>query len=208
MVIINAVVALIFQILGKFQMKHTTIQQALSSFQYIINLEYFNMCIIILMQSFDPTGTAAWLMGKNPQNAVVYGGFTSQWYLSIGKKLCFQIFMTSVISNTKEVKQLYGVMSSRFTDRGYKLNIKKDLEDEDDDEPNSKKETQEELEELYTGEVFKGGKAYSRMMSILIVCLTYSSGMPILYFVGFCYFLITFIVNKTMLFMYYQKKDQ
>ena len=46
--------------------------------------------------------------------------------------------MTSVISNTNEVKQLYGVMSSRFTDRGYKLNIKKDLEDEDDDEPNSK----------------------------------------------------------------------
>jgi len=36
-------------------------------------------------------------------------------------------------------------------DRGYKFDIKKDLEDEDDDEPNSRATTQEELEELYTG---------------------------------------------------------
>lgn len=115
--------------------------------------------------------------------------------------------MTSVISNFNEVKQLYEVMTSRFSDRGYKFNIKKDLEDEDDDEPNSKQETQEELEELYTGEVFKGGKAYSRMMSILTVCLTYSSGMPIIYFVGFMYFSITFLVNKTMLFKFYQKTN-
>jgi len=42
----------------------------------------------------------------------------------------------------------------RFKDRGFKLAIKKDLEDSDDDEPNSKKETQEELEELYKGGEF------------------------------------------------------
>ena len=45
------------------------------------------------------------------------------------------------------------------------------------------------------------------MMSILTVCLTYSSGMPIIYFVGFMYFSITFLVNKTMLFKFYQKTN-
>ena len=52
-----------------------------------------------------------------------------------------------------------------------------------------------------------GEQAYSRMISILMVSLTYSSGMPIMYFVGFCYFYITFLVNKTMLFKYYQKTN-
>ena len=63
------------------------------------------------------------------------------------------------------------------------------------------------MEELYTGALFSGENAYSRMMSILMVCLTYSSGMPIIYFVGFCYFYVTFLVNKTMLMKYYQKTN-
>ena len=44
-------------------------------------------------------------------------------------------------------------------------------------------------------------------MSILMVTLTYSSGMPVIYFVGFCYFFITFLVNKIMLMKYYQKTN-
>ena len=57
------------------------------------------------------------------------------------------------------------------------------------------------------GEGFKGEKNYSRMMSILMVCLTYSSGMPIVYFVGFIYFAMTYVVSKTMLFKYYFKTN-
>lgn len=45
------------------------------------------------------------------------------------------------------------------------------------------------------------------MISIMMVCLTFSSGMPIMYFVGFMYFSITFIVNKLMLIKYYQKTN-
>ena len=138
MIILNALIARVFQILGKFQMKHTTIEQALSSFKYIINLEYFNMCIIILLESFDPTGIANYILGQDPKTATVYEGFNSAWYLSIGKKLCFSIFMTAIISNINELKELVQVSTARFNDRGFKLNIKKDLEDEDDDEPNSK----------------------------------------------------------------------
>lgn len=57
------------------------------------------------------------------------------------------------------------------------------------------------------GEGFKGEKNYSRMMSILMVSLTYSSGMPIVYFVGFIYFALTYVVSKTMLFKYYFKTN-
>ena len=43
------------------------------------------------------------------------------------------------------------------------------------------------------------------MMSTLMVLLTYSSGMPVLYFVGTVFFFMTYYVNKIVLFKYYQK---
>ena len=43
------------------------------------------------------------------------------------------------------------------------------------------------------------------MMSTLLVILTFSSGMPILYVIGFIFFFTTFVTNKLALFKYYQK---
>jgi len=58
---------------------------------------------------------------------------------------------------------------------------------------------------LYKGGEFKGEKNFSRMISTLAVCLMYSSGMPVLYIVGFMFFTLTYFVNKLMLFSFYQK---
>jgi hypothetical protein len=93
----------------------------------------------------------------------------------------------------------------RLKDRGFKPNLKKDLEDEDDDEPNSKINIQKDLNELYTGECFEGAGTFSRIMSTLLVLLSYSSGMPVLYIIGAVFFLFTYQVNKIVLYKYYQK---
>ena len=77
-------------------------------------------------------------MGQDPQTAIVYDGFNTEWYVEIGTKLCFSIFMSSVLSNLSEVKLIVEVFLTRFLDRGKKLNIKKDLEDDGDDEVNTK----------------------------------------------------------------------
>jgi hypothetical protein len=74
------------------------------------------------------------------------------------------------------------------------------LEDEDDDEVNTKIIVQEEVEALYTGGQFAGEKTFSRMMSTLLVITTYASGMPILYLVGAFFFCATYIVNKVVIF--------
>jgi hypothetical protein len=85
------------------------------------------------------------------------------------------------------------------------MSIKKDLEDEEDDAPNTQQVTQKYLEDLYMGTEFSGEKQFSRMMSILLVCMSYSSGMPILYLGAFFYFSATYLVNKVLLFQYYKK---
>lgn len=83
--------------------------------------------------------------------------------------------------------------------------MKKDIEDEYDDEVNTKKKAQEDLEALYTGGQFAGGKSFSRMMSTLLVIVCYSSGLPVLYIMGFIFFTTTFLVNKMMIIKFFQK---
>ena len=83
--------------------------------------------------------------------------------------------------------------------------MKKDLEDEDDDEPNTKIKVQNDLNALYTGGVFNGSGVFSRVMSTLMVLLSYSSGMPVLYIIGAIFFLFTYFVNKLVLYKHYQK---
>ena len=88
----------------------------------------------------------------------------------------------------------------RFKDRTYKFNIKKNDEDSDDDDINTKLKSQEDVNDLYLGDEFEGEKSFSRMMSTLLVCLSFSAGMPVLYAVAFVFFTITFVINKVLLF--------
>ena len=118
---------------------HTSIQEKLASFKYIILLEYFNMGIVFLIESFDPSGFTQIILGETTAtHKQEFTGFESGWYMVIGLKLCFTIWMSSIVTNTKEVKRISQVFVNRFKDRGYKFNIKKDPEDSDDDEVNTK----------------------------------------------------------------------
>ena len=96
---------------------------------------------------------------------------------------------------------------AQLKDRGFKDNLKKYPDDEDDDEPNTKILTQQDLTLLYEGEDFECEKTLSRMMSTAFVVLIYSSGMPILYLIGFVFFTVTFLVNKVLLIKYYKRTD-
>lgn len=44
---------------------HTTIQEKLASFKYIILLEYFNMGIVFLIEGFDPSGFTQIILGED-----------------------------------------------------------------------------------------------------------------------------------------------
>ena len=80
-------------------------------------------------------------------------------------------------------------------------------QDEDDDEPNTKKVTQNDLEKMYEGDAFHCEKTISRMMSTTFVIFMFSPGMPILYFFGFLFFLGTYKTNKLLLMNYYKKTE-
>jgi len=93
----------------------------------------------------------------------------------------------------------------RWKDRTFSLRLKQDPDDPDDDQPNTRLMLQSELEALYTGAEFDGEGAYSRMMSTMFALLLFSSGMPVLYFIGFLFFTGTYITNKVIILRFYTK---
>lgn len=60
--------------------------------------------------------------------------------------------MSTFATNAGEMKKLVKASVDRLRDRMGQPSIKKDLEDEDDDEVNTKQVLQEDIEKLYTGE--------------------------------------------------------
>lgn len=184
---------------------HTTIQEKKFSFKYIIVLEFFNMGVSELIKGFDPSPFSDFITGSTERTT--YKGFESQWYRVIGMSICLTMIQSALFTNITEAARISKIFVKRLKDRSFKLNIKKNQEDSDDDEVNTKQLTQDDLETLYTGEKFEGDKSISRMTSTLLVCLAFSSGMPILYFIAFAFFFITYLTNKVMLMQYYQKTN-
>ena len=89
--------------------------------------------------------------------------------MDFGNKICIFIFMSSFLVNSKDIVRFMVTVFVRLIDRRGKLNLKLDPEDEDDDTPNTRIRVQSDLEKLYKGKIFKGEKAYSRMMSTMFV---------------------------------------
>jgi len=135
----------------------------------------------------------------------VYSGFTPKWYMNTGLIICLFLFTNSFVSNLNNWNDYLKVEFKRLKDRTLQTKLKKDPDDPDDDEPNTRCLLQSEVEQLYTGATFEGESAYSRMMSTLFSLLLFSSGMPILYVIGFVFFFGTYITNKVMILRFYTR---
>ena len=67
---------------------------------------------------------------------------------------------------------------------------------------------QSEYEDLYTGPDFILQVRYAQVLATIYVTLTYSSGMPALYFLNFFILVVQYWVDKILVFNYYKKTPQ
>ena len=73
----------------------------------------------------------------------------------------------------------------------------------DTDKPNTKLTEQRKLNNLYLGKDFHYVRAVSRMGSMLMVVMLFSSGMPMMYLLGFFFYACTYAVHKVLLITFY-----
>ena len=59
--------------------------------------------------------------------------------------------------------------------------------------------------ELYTGLEMQSHEVYSQIITNYWCVLMFSSGMPVLYLVGFLYYLIFYAIYKVLILKYFQK---
>ena len=85
----------------------------------------------------------------------------------------------------------------RCSDRSFKL-----------DKHFTSKLLQSEYEQMYIQPKFKLEMAYAILTSSLLICLTFSAGMPILYFIFGFQMLLQFWGDKYLLFRYFSKTNE
>lgn len=96
-VFINEIVAGFFLYLGKFQKKHTKIEEQETAFIQIFVQEFINMGIIVLATSFDYIGFKQAMLGAIAPPQKVFDGFEPNWYMSYGNKICTFVFLSSFL---------------------------------------------------------------------------------------------------------------
>ena len=120
-----------------------------------------------------------------------------------GVLVVFTLAAMCFTTNLGDLLRYLGALLVRFKDRGFKLQLKQNLDDEFDDLPNSKKIFQEDLNILYLGPEFTSHKKLSRSLSFLFVCLLYSSFLPSLFAVFLVFTSLTYLSNKFLILNYY-----
>jgi len=154
-VLINGIISNLFKVLSEYMKKHTKVEEQSNSFRSIFLMEFSNMGLIALISSMTAfAGINDLLLGFTGLTKTNYPGFSPDWYMDTGRGICFFIFMSSFVSNSADLREFVLSIIKRFHDRSFSMNLKKDPEDEDDDEPNTKKKIQGDLEQLYMGKVF------------------------------------------------------
>ena len=90
----------------------------------------------------------------------------------------------------------------RCWDRSCRCNSKKE-ENERDDSVQTKKYLQSELQALYTGPQIASAYVYAQVFTQLWACITFSSGMPVLYVIAFVFFALYYFFYYHLLLRYY-----
>eukprot|EP01017_Pseudomicrothorax_dubius_P039656 TRINITY_DN6109_c0_g1_i1.p1 TRINITY_DN6109_c0_g1~~TRINITY_DN6109_c0_g1_i1.p1 ORF type:complete len:370 (+),score=67.41 TRINITY_DN6109_c0_g1_i1:385-1494(+) len=157
-------------------------------------------------------------------NSVFKGKFddlNTYWYKTVGATLItsavINIIFMPIVEGTKIIMNKIKI----FLDRGCrckKEDTKKEVTKKEDTtkevpedhtkkvvpKGHTKKRTQKQLEALYLGPIFLIEYRYSAVLTMMFLCLTYSSGLPCLYFVTFAYLFITYWIDKLFIFRLYR----
>lgn len=90
---------------------------------------------------------------------------------------------------------------NRCRDRSCRSNLRKG----NSDHINSWKVTQEDVQELYTGEEMAASYVYAQAFTTILVTMMYSGGCPILYPITFLNFIVVYWTYKMLLISYFKK---
>lgn len=161
--------------------------------------------MIVLLVNFNfYKGEKKKLFGFIPIFWGEYDDFDIWWYYNVGATLCTVLAMNVFVDHTEDIIVVFKTMVFRLWDRSFGWRISK-KENDEDIKVKTKKKTQSELNDLYTGPQMESFIVYANIFSNLWSCLMFSSGLPVLYIVATIFFMSLYWVQKIMLLKVYQR---
>lgn len=188
-------------------------------------MQFINIAIVILLVNFNvgdmfadvQIGHDQGLVEVVPVLAGDYTDFSALWYYNVGATLCVTLSMNIFSPHLGKVAQPMLSMLLRCWDRrgaccsdanSSICYIKKERKNVKDDQCNTTKELQSELQALYTGPQISSHYVYAQLFTNLWSCLMYSSGLPILYPVACVFYFVLYWLYKGLLLKYYQRTSR
>lgn len=174
-VIINTLMQVIFKKLALFEVYDSMTEQFASEVNKIFVAQYINTGLVILLINMKVTNSGIVGTFINDRLGGEYTDFSSEWYSEIGTTICMTMFI-NVIS--VPIGILVAVLIKkvlRWCDRGCSSVYTK-----------TKKKKQSQYEALYMGSDFILELRYAQILTNIFVCMTYSTGIPTLYFSTAC----------------------
>lgn len=203
-VMINIIACIVFEKMASFEKKHTVNDETYSQFMRITMMQFINIAVIILVVNIDLTPDDSNFLGFIPIFNGDYEDFTVQWYDQVGKTICTTLLIN--IFSPHGSKLMFPALKvfKRILDRGCCRSIKKE-EDQDGVDVNTKQLLQDDLNDLYTGDQISSHYVYAQNFTYFLCVMTFSTGIPLLYFFGFVFFFLLFWVYKFLLLKYYAR---
>mmetsp|Transcript_14014 Transcript_14014/g.23808 ORF Transcript_14014/g.23808 Transcript_14014/m.23808 type:complete len:888 (-) Transcript_14014:196-2859(-) len=152
--------------------------------------------VIIFMLVFH-----SFLIVKTRLEASIYGEFIAgpfpefneRWYISVGTPIVFTLIVMILTPHMGIFFHFTARAIFRCYDRSCTCNYK-----------NTKRPTQDDYEDLYTGPEYILPVRLAQMVAIVYMGMTFSSGLPVLYLVLTVKMFLTYWVDKILLLRYYR----
>ncbi len=172
---VSTLIELGLRTFAEFERHHSEDGKEESVFVRLFFLQYLNTSCVFLINNYPQVLELFYHSGSTSVNQ-----FTMEWYNSVGVTVILVQLGNILFSQSTPLYEYFMYHAQlKAAEKKETLAI-----------------TQAELNKIHVGPKFELAFRYAQLMSTFFVCLTFCSGMPILFFLGTLNFLVSFLVDK------------
>jgi hypothetical protein len=191
-VVVNEILKTVFRVLVAFEGHETLTEEILAHTIKLFGSMLMNTAFIVVLIAGNVN-----LFTGGKKNAVTTGladaallsggiaDFSTTWYLEVGTAIVITMWINIYVLNVAVVQDSVKIKLLRCLDRGCSFDMAR-----------TNQKLQVHLETMYTGPDLLLEVRYSSLLVGFFVCMIFSSGMPILWIIGWASFLVAFCIDK------------
>ncbi|CAE8598575.1 unnamed protein product [Polarella glacialis] len=179
-IILNQLILMVYEVLVAWERHCTVTEVAQSQLLKLFLSQFVNTGMLVLLVNAELKEIPAWFVPFRVLQIGTgkYDDFNGEWYVAIGSGICLTIFIQVFSTTVPPLVKSFCVQPilARFFGRSQVI--------------------QDRMDKIYTLPDWNISLRLAQTLNVMFVITMYSSGLPILYFVGFVYCIVAFWMDK------------